>query len=227
MRITMTMCLLLTMCVPVPALPEDLTTAARRSQWRRLLAQLPPVPTREANGKKVLAAAQVFSSHNNCENPELYAIFPYRLYGVGKPDLEVARDAFAVRIDKGSAGWQQDPVQSAMLGLADEAAKFVAKRFSTHDRGSRFPAFWGPNFDWIPDQDHGANGMMALQAMLLQSDGRELRLFPAWPKTWDVEFKLRAPLATTVEGVYRGGKLERLSVTPPEREKDVVRMEPQ
>jgi hypothetical protein len=139
----------------------------------------------------------------------------------------VARDAFEVRIDKGSAGWQQDPVQSAMLGLAGEAAKFVANRFSTHDRGSRFPAFWGPNFDWIPDQDHGANGMMALQAMLLQADGRKLLLFPAWPKAWDVEFKLRAPLGTTVEGIYRGGKLERISVTPPERAKDLVAMEPQ
>jgi len=211
------------------ALPEDLTTAAQRGRWRRLLAQVPPVPTRrfETDGKKVLAPAQTFSSRNNCENPELYAIFPYRLYGVGKPDLAVARDAFEVRIDKGSAGWQQDPVQSAMLGLAGEAAKFVANRFSTHDRGSRFPAFWGPNFDWTPDQCHGANGMMALQAMLLQADGRKLLLFPAWPKAWDVEFKLHAPLGTTVEGIYRGGKLERISVTPPERAKDLVAMEPQ
>jgi hypothetical protein len=42
-----------------------------------------------------------------------------------------------------------------------------------------------------------------------------------------VEFKLHAPLATTVEGVYRSGKLQRLTVTPPERAKDVVRMDPQ
>jgi hypothetical protein len=209
------------------ALPENLATPAQRREWQRILAQVPPVPLREEGGKKVLAAAQEFSNHHNRENPELYAIFPYRLYGVGRPDLAAARGAFEVRIDKGSQGWQQDPVQSAMLGLADEAAKFVTKRFSTHDRGSRFPAFWGPNFDWVPDQDHGANGMMALQAMLLQSDGRKLLLFPAWPKTWDVEFKLHAPLGTTVEGVYRGGRLERLSVTPPERAKDVVQMEPQ
>jgi hypothetical protein len=209
------------------ALPEDLTTAAQRGQWKRLLAQVPPIPLREADGKKVLAAAQEFSARHNIENPELYAIFPYRLYGVGRPDLAVARDAFEIRIVKGSQGWQQDPVQSAMLGLAEEAAQFVAKRFSTHDRGSRFPAFWGPNFDWTPDQCHGANGMMGLQAMLLQSDGRKLLLFPAWPKAWDVEFRLRAPLGTTVEGVYRSGKLQRLTVTPPERAKDLIAMEPQ
>jgi hypothetical protein len=114
-----------------------------------------------------------------------------------------------------------------MLGLADEARRLVSRRFATHHRGSRFPAFWGPNADWIPDQDHGSVGLMALQAMLLQWDGRRVLLFPAWPKEWDVAFRLHAPLATTVEGVYRAGKLERLEVAPRERAKDVVTMEPQ
>lgn len=36
------------------------------------------------------------------------------------------------------------------------------------DAGSRFPAFWGPNSDWIPDQDHGSVAAIALQRMLLQ-----------------------------------------------------------
>jgi hypothetical protein len=139
----------------------------------------------------------------------------------------MARASFAARDVKGSAGWQQDPVQAATLGLADEAARLVVRRFSTKDRGSRFPAFWGPNFDWVPDQDHGANGMMGLQAMLLQHDGRKIVLFPAWPKGWDVEFKLHAPYQTTVEGVYRGGRLESLKVRPEPRAKDVVQMPPQ
>jgi hypothetical protein len=69
--------------------------------------------------------------------------------------------------------------------------------------------------------------MMALQAMLLQADGRKILLFPAWPRAWDVEFKLRAPHDTTVEGVYRGGRLESLVVTPAEREADLVRLDPQ
>jgi len=45
--------------------------------------------------------------------------------------------------------------------------------------GYRFPAMWGPNFDWIPDQDHGNNILTTVQNMLLQSDGRRLFLLPA------------------------------------------------
>ena len=68
---------------------------------------------------------------------------------------------------------------------------------------------------------------MALQAMLMQADGREIVLFPAWPREWDVEFKLHAPLNTTVEGVYRSGKLKSLKVTPEFRRKDVSELQPQ
>ena len=69
--------------------------------------------------------------------------------------------------------------------------------------------------------------MLALQYMLLQNDGRLLVLFPAWPKSWNVEFKLRAHLDTVVEGVYRDGRLERLDATPERREMHLVQMKPQ
>jgi hypothetical protein len=209
------------------ALPADLATEKQRQAWKDLLAKIPPVPTREHEGQKLLAAAQEFSSRNNCENPELYAIFPYRLYGVGRPDLELARHSFDARLVKGSAGWQPDPVQSAMLGLAEQAARFVVSRFSTKDPGSRFPAFWGPNFDWTPDQCHGGNAMLGLQAMVMQPCGEKIYLLPAWPKGWDVEFKLHAPRSTTIEGVYHGGRWEQLKVTPEARAADVIQCQPQ
>ena len=63
--------------------------------------------------------------------------------------------------------------------------------------------------------------------MLMQCEGKQINLFPAWPKEWDVEFKLHAPMKTTVEGVYRGGKLQTLKVTPAERQKDVTQLSPQ
>ena len=61
-----------------------------------------------------------------------------------------------------------------------------------------------------------------LQFMLLQSAGRKLYVLPAWPKNWDVSFKLHAPYSTTVEGIYKAGKLEKLTVTPESRLKDVI-----
>ena len=64
--------------------------------------------------------------------------------------------------------------------------------------------------------------MKAFQSMLLQTDGRQIFLLPAWPKEWDVEFKLHAPQQTIVEGVVRGGKLASLRVTPESRRQDVV-----
>ena len=157
----------------------------------------------------------------------MYAIFPYRLYGVGRPDLDVARRSFEARAVKGSVGWQQDPVQAALLGLADQAARLTAARFSTKDPGSRFPAFWGPNFDWTPDQCHGGNAMLGLQAMVEQPWGGKIHLLPAWPKGWDVEFKLRAPRNTTVEGIFRNGRWEKLVVTPEARAADVVKCDAQ
>jgi len=63
--------------------------------------------------------------------------------------------------------------------------------------------------------------------MLLQSEGEKIYLLPAWPKTWNVDFKLHAPLKTTIEGVYRDGKIAELNVTPPERKADIVVLESQ
>jgi hypothetical protein len=98
----------------------------------------------------------------------------------------------------------------------------LLKRYASKNAGSRFPAFWGPNYDWIPDQDHGSVANAALQRMLLQCEDDKIIVLPAWPKDWDVEFKLHAPMNTTVEGVYRDGKMQKLVVTPNARAKDVT-----
>ena len=206
------------------ALPGDLTTEAQRSRWTRILQELPPVPAAEVDGVKILRPADSFAGPSNSENPSLYAVFPFRLYGVGRPDLAVARATYDKRLNHHNKGWCQDSIQAACLGLADEAGRLVAGRAATINPAARFPAMWGQHFDWIPEQDHGANIQTTLQYMLLQSDGKKLYLFPAWPKNWDVNFKLHAPYKTTVEGELRGGKVVSLKVTPKAREADVVNL---
>jgi hypothetical protein len=204
-------------------LPLNKENARRRNLWQRLLGQLPPLPAKTENGQTfLLPAEQILAQPINSENPELYAVFPYRLYGVGKLGMEVARKTYARRPYKGNEGWRQDPIWAAMLGLTEDARDMVTQRFATKHPGSRFPAFWGPNYDWIPDQDHGTVGMIALQAMLMQTDGERILLFPAWPSEWDVSFRLHAPGKTVVEGVFRGGKLQSLKVTPTIRQKDII-----
>ena len=41
-----------------------------------------------------------------------------------------------------------------------------------------------------------------------------LGCLPAWPRKWDADFKLHAPLRTTVHAVWRGGKMISLRVSP-------------
>jgi hypothetical protein len=97
----------------------------------------------------------------------------------------------------------------------------------------KFPAFWECKMDGTPDNDHGANSVNTLQAMLLQSDGDpsspegsaaagKIHLLPAWPEDWDVSFKLTAARNTTVEGVYQNGRVTSLKVTPESRRKDII-----
>jgi len=204
------------------ALPSDCTNARWRRAWRKTLRDLPAVPMGREDGKEFLLPAEQYDDLRNVENPELYAVFPYRLFGVGKPRLETALETYARRRNPQGGGWQQNAIQAACLGLGDPAAQYVLDSFSTFDAGSRFPAFWGPNYDWVPDQTHGAVAMIALQRMLCQAEGDRILLFPAWPRKWDVHFKLHVPRRTTVEGVYRAGRLEKLLVSPVHRAKDII-----
>ncbi len=193
-----------------------------RELCQRLLAKLPPVPLREIEGRKALAPAEFFAQKTNIENPELYAVFPFRLFAFNRAHADWAIAALEHRWDRGHSGWRQDDIFMAYLGLTREAQRGIISRAQSHDRGERFPAFWGPNYDWTPDQDHGGVLMKAFQSMLLQTDGHQILLFPAWPKEWNVEFKLHAPQRTTIEGVYRSGRVDSLKVTPKSRRKDVL-----
>ena len=58
----------------------------------------------------------------------------------------------------------------------------------------------------------------------MQIHRQKLLLFGAWPKNWDVDFKLHAPFQTVVRGKVQQGKLVELVVTPPERQADVVNL---
>lgn len=217
------------------ALPEDLATPAQRTAWRALMHKVPGLPTREEQGKRMLAPAAAYAQRRNVENAELYAVFPFRLLAFESPDRELALEALRHRRFLGNYGWRQNDLFCAYLGLADSARQAVVHRAShrNHDcqgishperamqNHSRFPAFWGPNFDWYPDQCHGGVLNTALQAMLLQSAGTRIFLLPAWPRDWDVEFRLHAPFATTVEGSLKEGKLS-YTIAPTTRQKDVV-----
>jgi hypothetical protein len=201
--------------------------APQRALWRRLRARTPALPTRTVDGAPVLAPAERFAQKQNVENPELYAVFPYRRIAVGRPGTDLGIEALRQRDDRGHSGWRQDDIFMAYLGLADETRDALAARTRDRHAASRFPAFFGPNYDWTPDQCHGGVLLKVLQAMLIQTDGRAIHLLPAWPADWDADFRLHAPLRTMVEGRVRGGVVQDLTVEPPARRAEVVLPGPQ
>lgn len=204
-------------------LPEDVASSEQRNRWRAFLAKLPEIPTRETEDGKALAPAEKFAKKINVENPELYAVFPFRHISLEKPNVELGINALKHRWDKGSSGWRQDDIFMAYLGLTDQAKSNIVSRARNYDKNSRFPAFWGPNYDWVPDQDHGGVLMKAFQSMLMQVDpySDKIYLLPAWPKDWDVKFKLHAPYKTVIRGRVVDGNIEELAVTPSFRRQDV------
>lgn len=210
-------------CDKLLSLPSGVGSSKDRALWLRMSRSVPELPMREVEGRPVSAPAEKYTDkRSNVETPELYGVFPFRVQGPGTPGFTAAVEAFRRRVDRSHAGWTQDGLFAALLGLTEEAREDLVARSKNSHPAFRFPAMWGPNFDWLPDQCHGSNLMSLLQFMLIQCDGERIRLFPAWPREWDVSFKLHAPGKTTVECVFRNGTVERLEVSPASRRKDVV-----
>jgi hypothetical protein len=206
-------------------LPDKYLTATQRQKWQEMLKRIPPVPIREINGRKQLLPAEAWERYQNMEAPQLYPVFPWGLYGVGKPDIDIALntylyDPIVLRNNKQIQCWFQYPIFAARLGLVDDAADLIKKKLKNANR--RFPTWWGSTFCSVPDTDWGGCGMIALQEMLMQTDSTKIYLLPAWPKDWNVSFKLHAPYQTTVEAKVVKGEITELKVTPEERRKDVI-----
>lgn len=228
------------------ALPSGAIPAESRAWVEAFRKTLPPIATRQLRGHTVIAPAASWGhegSQGNAELPQLYPVFPFRVYGVGKPDLQLARDTwwYGGRDEslKTVYCWFQGNIFVAGLGLTEEARLYALSKFLfpkdfgiTHNPwktpiappDTRYPAFWDApkSFCEIPDMDHGGSAMVGLQEMLLQTDGKKILLLPAWPKDWDVDFKLHAPDQTTVEARFRKGKIDKLVVTPASRTADVI-----
>ena len=170
--------------------------------------RIPDIPLRVVDGDTCIAPAVAWSRIQNTETPQLYPVFPWRVYGLGRPHLKIARDTYlkdphAVAM-RSSKGWKQDNIWAACLGLTDEARRLCIEKFA--DGPYRFPTFWDPGFDWAPDLNRGGSAMIGVQEMLLQETPEgELLLFPSWPREWDVTFRLHATGGRTVEGSIRGG----------------------
>ena len=186
-----------------------------------LLSRLPDITLRDS----MIAPALHYERVQNTETMQLYPVFPWRMYGVGRPDIDIARntyrnDSLALKF-RSHVGWKQDVIWAACLGMTDEAWRLLQLKMGNGPH--RFPAFWGPGFDWTPDHNWGGSGMIGMQEMLMQEVGDSIYLFPAWPLDRDIRFRLHASDGTTVEAELRGGKVVSSKLTPAKSGKRLVK----
>ena len=87
----------------IAALRTVLETYGKKKE---MLKTIPPIPLRyiEVNDslnpastpelRQTISPAVSWERINNIETPQLYPVFPWRIYGVGKEKLEVARNTY-------------------------------------------------------------------------------------------------------------------------------------
>lgn len=214
------------------ALPDEAVTAEQRVQWTAHLELLPDLPVSRAQNPSQsdtkLAAVENEAEfrRSNVENTQLYSVHPFRIFGTGKANLSLAQQTYHERPSPCNDGWCQDIIFAAMLNLTSEAAAQLSARAAAQPAaGFRFGGFAAHYQDYEPSLDHFAFMRTGLDYMLispLDDAARTVLLFPSFPTSrFNVRFKMRAPVNTTIEASCQDGVLEYLIVTPPERKADV------
>ena len=199
-------------------------TTEDQTRWHKFFSEIPEISLQTIEGRKAIAPAEKWEKKQNAENGELYPVFPFRCFGLGNGTSDIVDWTMKYRSLKdafGSACWTQDQIDWAYTGNATEAANGLVRRFRVASTMCRFPLFGREGPDSCPDFDHFGSGSTAFQRMLLQETSGKIILLPAWPKDWDVNFKLHAMHNTTLEGEVKNGKIINFKVIPESRRKDV------
>ncbi|WP_316838107.1 DUF5703 domain-containing protein [Pedobacter nutrimenti] len=211
-------------------LPSKYLTPQKRLFYENFQKRIPPITISEVDGHQVVAPAKSYEwvfYNGNMDFPNMYVCFPFNYYFLGRGDngIQLAKNtwdfgAIRPKVQKQSQCWYQSAINLARMGRTGEAQKYIMQKF-LHP-SLRFPAFWtNPGFCHAPDTDHGGSGMIGLQEMLMQCDGKRILIGAAWPAKWDCNFKLNAPYQTTVEGVVKNGKVTINKVVPASRRADL------
>jgi hypothetical protein len=210
-------------------LAMDVGTDEDKTNWERFRAEIPEVHLHEIDGRVAIAPALEWANKRNSENGELYPVFPFRRFGIGLGNKDIAQWTVQHRTCRNMEHkcWGQDQIHWACAGDAASAQSGLIGRFFVASPLCRFPLYGSEGPDSCPDFDHFGSGSTALQRMLVQEADDKILLLPAWPATWDVDFKLHVARQTTVSGKVVDGKLVNWSIEPASRAEDVVLFEPQ
>ena len=204
-------------------LGDNYVSSSEKGYFGEFLKRIPEYPFAEINGTPILNPAHEWLRESNQELPQFYPLFPFNRFKIDDKEIEIFKNTYlsAPEFRKGKIqSWHQDGIFFARMGMTQEAMDYNVRKLKDSER--RFPTFWGPGHDWVPDHNHGGSGMIGLQEMLMQTIGDQIILFPAWPQEWDVDFKLHAPGNTIIKCYFSGGEIKKLKVTPASRLKDTI-----
>ncbi len=204
------------------SLGDGALTPKERAYFTEFLGRVPAYTLGDRGGEKVFEAAESWVDVKNIELPQFYPLFPFNEFQLGDGEIDIFRQTYAHAPSfKGQVvSWHQDGIFFARMGMVREAAAYTLRKLKDSTR--RFPTFWGPGHDWVPDHNWGGSGMIGLQEMALQTIGDDITVLPAWPTDWPVNLRLHAPSQTIVELSYDGTAITALRVEPPSRAKDLV-----
>lgn len=212
----------------------DKLDSSVRQEMKQISLTIPELPIGECNGKQIILPAESLEKEYNIWEPiEFYAASPYNLVGLVHPEtLDLLRNTYKfipehrLRAYKYDYSWMPNVANVAAMSWPEEAEKrAIYKMANIESPQARFPAFFGPGHDWIPDHNWGGAGMLGIQDMLLQSDtygSEKIYLLYSWPQKWNVDFKLYTSQQTEVSGIVKDGKLVKLKVYPEYRIKDII-----
>lgn len=114
-------------------LPKEYLTKEQREYIESFRKRIPDdIYYRVQNGKKTFSPAKSWERINNTEFPQLYTVFPWGIHGIGKEELDIARNTWYYGNDvpqqKGVISWQQNAIFCAKLGLKKEAAELTIQK---------------------------------------------------------------------------------------------------
>ena len=205
-----------------------------RQRMIEIKSVIPDIPIGERDGKKSILVAESFEKEYNLWEPgEMYAGWPYRMVGVTKPNtIQLLRDTWETipehraKFCKLDYSWMPQVVNMATIASPEEAEKRAIYKMANNTAPqSRFPAFFGPGHDWLPDFNWGGSAMVGVQEMIVSTDpygDGKIFLLHAWPKDWDLNVKLHVSQQTKISMKVIDGEIVHLEVTPKSREKDIV-----
>jgi hypothetical protein len=192
-----------------------------------LFEHLPDVPRGKwRSDEDVFLPGEVFDRHNpiNCQNAELFGIWPYGALGVGMPEYDIALRSYQGRKWKNLRhGWSQDCIWAARLGLTDEVLRdYDATHFPATLRcpgGFSYEA--GPTWPeeaalpLYPSMQGMGTSVCHLYEMVCQDRGDSILVLPAWPLDKPLRMAMYSAVAGRVEIEYEPGEPPRVKTERP------------